>query len=276
MDQYQLYVYGVENTLYNPLSEKKYINAKYPFNTKVIHNLSSFELESSITILCGDNGCGKSTLLKGIAEQLGAYRITNSSGQNNSNYDALGQFTFLKLKTRKRAKKNFFFSGEDFIKYIDWLEKTKEESQVALEEIDERYGDTYAGMLARQPHEHTLYDIKSMYGESLATKSHGEGFISFFKSRIIDNGLYILDEPESALSYENQYLLAVLIRDAVKRGCQFIIATHSPVITAIPEASLFEIYDGKISKITYDALENIQFLNMFVRRRQYLFEYDNE
>ncbi len=269
----QLYLYRIENTLQQVSSNQKDISKfDYPMNTKLMRKFTTFDIENPITIICGDNGSGKSTLLKGIAEQMGSIRITNTPNSYSTYSEVKLNFNFLKLKTRRKAKRNFFFSGEDFIKYIEWLEVTKAESQEAIQEIDEKYGDTYAGMLAKQPHARTLYDIKNLYGESLSEKSHGEGFVSFFKSRIINNGFYILDEPESALSYENQYLIAMLIRDAVKLGCQFIIATHSPIITAIPEADLYEIKDGIISKTIYEDLENIQFLNMFVRKRHYLFE----
>ncbi|GAB6109711.1 AAA family ATPase [Fusibacter bizertensis] len=267
----RLYLYRIENTLYHEFLKQNSEDLSYPHTTKVIQKLSHLDIEDPITIICGDNGCGKSTLLKGIAEQLNANRIASYETASVVN-DNL--FDFLKLKTNRRAKRNFFFTGEDFIKYIEWLENTKKESRDAIREIDEIYGDTYAGMLAKQPHQRTIYDIKNMYGVALANKSHGEGFVTFFKSRIINNGLYILDEPESALSYENQYLIAILIRDAVKKGCQFIIATHSPIITAIPEAGLYEINEGIIEKTSYESLENIQFLNMFVRKRQYLFEED--
>ena len=279
----QLYLYRIENTLQQVSLNQNILNqnistqndiskSDYPMNTKLMRKLTTFNIEKPITIICGDNGSGKSTLLKGIAEQMGSIRITNTPSNESTYSDCDSKFSFLKLKTRRKAKRNFFFSGEDFIKYIEWLEKTKAESHEAIHEIDEKYGDTYAGMLAKQPHAHTLHDIKNLYGDSLYEKSHGEGFVSFFRSRIINNGFYILDEPESALSYENQYLIAILIRDAVKLGCQFIIATHSPIITAIPDADLYEIKDGIISKTVYEDLDNIQFLNMFVRKRHYLFE----
>lgn len=268
----RLYLYRIENTFYHDFRKQNSDELSYPHTTKVIQKLSHLDIEDPITIICGDNGCGKSTLLKGIAEQLNANRITSVSSYEKARVVDDNLFDFLKLKTSRRAKRNFFFTGEDFIKYIEWLENTKKESKDAIQEIDEIYGDTYAGMLAKQPHQRTIYDIKNMYGEVLANKSHGEGFVTFFRSRIINNGLYILDEPESALSYENQYLIAILIRDAVKKGCQFIIATHSPIITAIPEAGLYEIKEGVIEKTTYESLENVQFLNMFVRKRHYLFE----
>lgn len=241
---------------------------KYPNTVPLIQHLSRFEFTNRITIICGDNGSGKSTLIKGIAEQLGAYKIDGLSYQTE-----VRLYDFLQLKTRRKPKRAFHFTGEDFIRYIEWLEKTKQESRDAIDEINENYGaDSYSAMLARQPHERTIGDIKHMYEGSLSQQSHGEGFLNFFKSRLIKDGLYLIDEPESALSYENQYVISMLIREAASEGAQFIIATHSPIITGIPEADLFEIKDGKLIKTDYDSLENIQFLNLFIRKRKYLFE----
>ncbi len=248
--------------------EQNHIPVNYPKTVSLIKELKRFEFTNRITIICGDNGSGKSTLIKGIAEQLSAYKIDGLNYQTEER-----SYDFLQLKTRRKPKRSFHFTGEDFIRYIEWLEKTKQESREAIEEINETYGaDSYSAMLARQPHERTIGDIRHMYEGSLSQQSHGEGFLNFFRSRLIKDGLYLIDEPESALSYENQYVISMLIRDAANEGAQFIIATHSPIITGIPEADIFEIKEGKLIKTDYENLENIQFLNLFIRKRKYLFE----
>ena len=116
------------------------------------------------------------------------------------------------------------------------------------------------------PHFRTLAEIENMYGRELTECSHGEGFIEYFKSRVREGGLYFLDEPEGALSYENQYRLGFLIRERAKENCQFVIATHSPVLLLIPDAAIYEIKDGAIQEKNFDDLEDIRFLELFLRR----------
>ena len=96
--------------------------------------------------------------------------------------------------------------------------------------------------------------------------------MEFFDRRLAPEGFYVMDEPEGALTYRNQYNLAVKIREAAKNGCQFIVATHSPVIAAIPEADIYQCEDGVFEKRCYEQLDNIGFLEMFMRRRDMLFK----
>lgn len=96
-------------------------------------------------------------------------------------------------------------------------------------------------------------------------------YIDFFSNRLQEHGLYLLDEPESALTYENQYVLSLELREALNMGCQFIIATHSPIITAIPEAQIFEITEEGIDEIPYDQLDNIRFLKLFLSSPERMF-----
>lgn len=121
------------------------------------------------------------------------------------------------------------------------------------------------------PHAHTLADLDSLYAGDLALCSHGEGFLDFFRSRLRPNGVYLLDEPEGALSYENQYALCLMILDAVKDGCQFLLATHSPVLSAIPGAEILEITGEGFRKTEYDRLESVQFLKLFLQRKDAMF-----
>ena len=111
--------------------------------------------------------------------------------------------------------------------------------------------------------------IRYMYEHNITARSHGESFLDFFGGRIHPNGLYLLDEPEAALSFFNQYVLLNMIRDAVKQRCQFIISTHSPVLTALPGADVLYIEDGIISPISYDALPGVAFLRDFLAAPQH-------
>ncbi len=240
---------------------------EYPFTVPVIAQMDELVFEQPITILCGDNGCGKSTLMEILAAKLDAIRIGQGiierGGVVARHVDA---FTLWK----RAAKTNFFFSAEDFIAYISWVSRAKQEARDEIRRIDqEGIGDLD---YAKMPHYHTLADLEGLYAGNLAKQSHGEGFLDFFQSRIRSGGLYLLDEPEGALSYENQYALAIAILDAVQNKCQFILATHSPILSAIPGADIVEVSGQGMERCAYDDLNSIRFLKLFMERKSRLFE----
>lgn len=246
---------------------KKYQGEGYPFTVPVIAALERLRFTAPVTILCGDNGSGKSTLLSILAEKLDAARIGQGIVEREKIIaECQDAFTL----ARRGAKRCFFFSAEDFIAYIGWVSRAKEEARREIARIDaeETAGDKN---YLKMPHAHTLADLDSLYTGDLALCSHGEGFLDFFRSRLRPNGVYLLDEPEGALSYENQYALCLMILDAVKDGCQFLLATHSPVLSAIPGAEILEITDEGFRKTEYDRLESVQFLKLFLQRKDAMF-----
>ncbi len=239
----------------------------YPFSVRAALEIERIRCETPFTILTGNNGCGKTTVMEIYAALLCAARI---GGARSAKADAANACAdaFRLVRTAK-AKKSFFFSAEDFIKYVEWVEDEKRGAMEELKRIDGKYGPL---SYARMPHCRTIKELNGMYEGTLSAKSHGEGFIDFFKSRIIKNGLYLLDEPEGALSYESQYLLALILMDAAQKDCQFIISTHSPVLTAIPGAVIYQIDADGAARKAYDELENVRFLKLFMARRDAFFQ----
>ena len=247
-------------------------HSEYPMCLPFMSQFSSMKFTHDITILTGDNGSGKTTLLEIIACLLGANRVSYNLLESDKQKQVASSAKHFTIASNGRAKSNFYFSGEEFIQYIDWVEREKQEARKALIEIEEEYGDnTYAKTLARTPHLRTLGELDYLHASNLAKQSHGQGYLDFFSNRLQGHGLYLLDEPESALTYENQYVLSLEIREALKMGCQFIIATHSPIITAIPEAQILEISDQGIAESSYDQLDNIRFLKMFLSSPERMF-----
>lgn len=245
---------------------------EYPMNLPFMKQFSSMQFSHDITILTGGNGSGKTTLLEIIACLVGANRISYNLTETDKQKQIDTQTKNFTLASSGRAKSNFYFSGEEFIQYIKWVEQEKQEAYKALAEIEEEYGNnTYAKNLAKTPHLRTLSELNELYASSLAKQSHGQGYLDFFSNRLQEHGLYLLDEPESALTYENQYVLSLELREALNMGCQFIIATHSPIITAIPEAQIFEITEEGIDEIPYDQLDNIRFLKLFLSSPERMF-----
>lgn len=238
----------------------------YPFSVPAIAATDSLAFTAPITILCGDNGSGKSTLLSILAAKLKAIRIGQGIIEREHTVDAAQDaFTLHKLP----CKRNFFFSAEDFIAYVTWVSQTKAEAKAEIARINE--DDTIADKsYAKMPHYRTLSDLSGLYAEDLALQSHGEGFLDFFQSRLQPGGLYLMDEPEGALSFEKQFALALLIQEAAE-NCQFILATHSPILTAIPGANILEATAEGFLPRKYSELENIQFLKLFMENPQRMF-----
>ena len=238
----------------------------YPFSVPAIAATDSLTFTSPVTVICGDNGSGKSTLLSLIAAKLGAVRIGQGIIEREQAAEkAQDAFTLHKLPCRR----NFFFSAEDFIAYVGWVSRTKEEArqEIARIDADDSIPDKAR---AKAPYLGTLFDLGSLYAGELAEQSHGEGFLDFFLSRLKPGGLYLLDEPEGALSYEKQFALALMIQEHAARS-QFILATHSPILAAIPDAAILEATPDGFLPRSYRDLENIQFLKLFMASPERMF-----
>lgn len=238
----------------------------YPFHVPAIRALGEVCFDREITLICGNNGSGKSTLMELLAQKMNAVRIGEGVlPRKNALLDAQDAFT---LARRMHPGRCFYFSAEEFIAYIVWVENTKQEARREMQRIDE--DDSIADKAyAKMPWARTLYDLEELYAGDLARQSHGEGFLDFFRSRLKPGGVYLLDEPEGALSYENQYVLALLIQDAVRhQKCQFILATHSPVLTALPGAQVYRLSENGFEETAYAELPDVQFLKLFLERHQ--------
>ena len=253
-------------------------NKQYPFSVPVIKNLDQLDLNHDIIIFIGENGSGKSTLLEIIALKLKLIRISM-----DLNYSDL-EFSDLKVALKDFAieyslkPKGFFFRSEDFLSYIRFLNNAKAEAEGELKRIAVEYQDksAYAKALASMPHKRTLNDIENLYQRNLHEQSHGESYLDFFKSRLRPQSLYLLDEAEVPLSFQNQLTLMALIKNAVDDGCQFIISTHSPVLMAFPGACIYDFNNEIIKEVKYEDIEAVNqlrnFLNDSKRYFRYLFD----
>jgi predicted ATPase len=114
-------------------------------------------------------------------------------------------------------------------------------------------------------HRGSIEALTSRYGENPDARSHGEAFLDLFKSRLVPQGLYLLDEPEAALSPQSQLAFLAMVRDGVEVGGQFIIATHSPILMAIPGARIFVFDEGKIRTERYEDLESVTLVKEFLQ-----------
>lgn len=247
-------------------SENDLPNETYPLNLPQIRSIERLEFPSPVTLIAGDNGSGKTTLVELIVALTGAIRIGDARSDRRANNCFTSASRAFRAEFSHKPKRSFFFLAEDFTRYIDSREDMMREERAEIERIQHEYTGRsgYAKALASMPHASGLYEMKGMYSDELSQQSHGEGYIDFFGSRLHAQGLYLMDEPEGALSYYNQYVLMNMIADAVKRDCQFIISTHSPILLAYTDATLYSFEENRLRENSFAALENINFLRSFL------------
>lgn len=209
-------------------SKEEYKNA-YWNSIPAIRNLGELHIDKNIIFLVGENGSGKSTLLEAIAVRFGFNPEGGSQNFNFSSKDShSGLYSELVLGKLFKPKDGYFLRAESFYNMATEIENL---STYGLD-IPQNY-------------------INQFGGKSLHDQSHGESFISLILNRFRGNGLYILDEPESALSPTMQMTLLVAIRNLIKDNSQFIIATHSPILMAYPNADIYQLSEDGMEKIEY-------------------------
>lgn len=225
----------------------------YPFNLDVVRNFDSLEFHPKVTFIIGENGSGKSTLLEAIAT---AWGFNPEGGTKNFNFSTRPSHSnlheyFRLAKSFKKAKDGFFLRAESFYNVASNIDQLDEEPG---------FGPP----------------IKNSYGrKSLHHQSHGESFFSLMTHRFGGKGLYILDEPEAALSPTRQMAMLSRIHQLVEQESQFIIATHSPIILAYPQARIYELTNGKLNVCKYENTEHFlvtkKFLNDYEKTMQEFF-----
>lgn len=239
----------------------------YPLSAPVIKNLDRLPLNSPITLLAGDNGSGKTTLMETLARKLNAVRIDGELAGASPKVSAFASVdAALRIEVARHPSRCFYFHAEGFVRYLDSLHRMRARAQEDLLDVERDYQgrSALAKEFASMPHQRSLAEIKRLYANDITCRSHGEGHLDFYGARFQQGGLFLLDEPEGALSFFNQYVLLTMILDAAKKGGQFIISTHSPILLACPDARILHLQEGRIREVRYGELESVQFLKDFL------------
>jgi predicted ATPase len=239
----------------------------FPFNLQIIRSLREMEFTSPVTFFVGENGSGKSTVLEAIACAAESITVGSESVRTDKSLAPLRKLAkYFRLAWNKRTRKGFFLRAEDFFGYAKAMRQTKEEFQQELENIKEEYKgrSKYAAALASMPFHGQLADMQRRYGEGLDSYSHGESFLTLFQSRFVPDGLYLMDEPEAALSPMRQLSFLSAMKQMVQENAQFIVATHSPIILAYPDAQILLFEAGTLQEVKYDRLEHVQLTKDFL------------
>ena len=226
----------------------------FPFCLNGIKALETIKLNPAVTFFIGENGSGKSTLLEAIAVACG---FNPEGGTKNFKFGTRESHSnlwkYIRLsRSYKRPRDGFFLRAESFFNVATEIERLDSEPS---------FGPPV---------------INSYGGVSLHEQSHGESFWSLVMKRFGGKGIYILDEPEAALSPNRQMALITRIHDLVLKDSQFIIATHSPILMSYPNATIFQLGEGGISEMVYTETEHFlvtrEFLNNHERMLRILLD----
>lgn len=211
---------------------------RYPFTVPVVRNLEELVFKSQVTFLIGENGSGKSTLIESLALACG---FKPEGGSRHFQYETAEDTSELHdivsvVRGPKIPGDSYFLRAESFF-------------NVATE-IERRGLESYYG------------------GRSLHMMSHGESFFTLLNDRLLGGGLYIFDEPEAALSPTRQMAMLTRMHELVLDASQLIIATHSPILMAYPNAQIIEIVDGELREVEYERTEHFTVTRQFFLQRE--------
>jgi len=239
----------------------------FPFTLEIIGSLRELKFTSPVTFLVGENGSGKSTVLESIACAVESITVGSESVRTDKSLAPLRKLAqYYRLAWTKRTRKGFFLRAEDFFGYAKSMRQTKDELHQELEKIEREYKDRseYAKALASMPYNGQLAEMQRRYGDGLDAYSHGESFLTLFQARFVPDGLYLLDEPEAALSPMRQLSFLAALKQMIRQNSQFIIATHSPILLAFPDAQILQFENGKIQEVKYSELAHVQLTKDFL------------
>jgi predicted ATPase len=237
----------------------------FPFNIPAVRFAKGIALGDQVTIFVGDNGCGKSTLLESLAYSIDIPLIGGRIGGASPSFAAAKTIkSYLEIDWQNQTQKGFFFRAEDFSHFIDNVDREMEKIAMELLDLKGKVDDS----VIRQMRENMNYAGASMrknYGVDVNTLSHGEAFLTILQTRVRDKGIFILDEPEAALSPLKQLSLLAFILEVLKSGkTQFIIATHSPILMGIPDAVLYEIREESMERVQYTETDHYRITKRFL------------
>jgi predicted ATPase len=211
----------------------------YPFSIPAIRDLRELHLDPHVTLFAGENGSGKSTIVEAIAVAAG---FNPEGGSRNVTVSTRASHSVLHRHLRlvrgpRRPRTGFFLRAESFFNVATYIEELRDPG------------------------------ISHAYGGALHEKSHGESFISLITHRFGPNGLYILDEPEAALSLRGNLALMRRMHDLVALGSQFIISTHSPVLLGYPGAAIYVLSDEGLAATPYEETDVVEMTRSFLEDR---------
>ncbi|MCF7687826.1 MAG: AAA family ATPase [Cephaloticoccus sp.] len=231
---------------------------RYPFTVPALRDLDQIEFAMPVTFFVGENGSGKSTLLEALALKAKLPLATGMPLAKDPTLEAVEPLAkALRLSWLPRTKQGFFLRAEDFFNFAREMKRLGE----SMAGLADRFDDdpTVRGYMLGQKNA-----VVTRYGEDLHALSHGESFLKFFQARFVPGGLYLIDEPEAALSPQRQLAFLSLMKQMVEAGAQMIVATHSPVLLAFPGACILQFDANGVRATAYEELEHVTLVRSFL------------
>lgn len=217
---------------------------RYPFSLAAVRALHTLKLHPSVTFFVGENGSGKSTLLEAVALSLGFNPEGGSLNEldfsTRASHSELHQFI---APRPRQVEYGFFLRAESFFNVATEIERI--DSQGWSRALPKRAIDYFGG-------------------RSLHEQSHGESFLALFQHKLHGGMLVLLDEPEAALSPLRQMTMLTLLHQHVRSGAQFVIATHSPIVLAYPDAWIYQFGESGIERVAYEETEHYRVYHDFL------------
>ena len=219
---------------------------RYPFSLPAVRGLHRLELHPRVTFFVGENGSGKSTLLEAIAVACGfnpeGGALHEVEFTTRASHSELHRWLRVQIPGRLEMR-GYFLRAESFYNVATAVEEQDREPWMRA--LPRRNRDRYGG-------------------KSLHEQSHGEAFLALFEHRLNGDMLVLLDEPEAALSPLRQMTLLTLLHQHVRSGAQFVIATHSPIVLAYPNAWIYQFGEAGVERVTYEETEHYRVYHDFL------------
>jgi len=211
----------------------------YPWDIPAVRDLSQLRPHPRVTFLVGDNGTGKSTIVEAVADAMG-FAAEGGEYERPGELPAVPRATLggalAPVLSGTRPRNGYFLRAESFFNVASFVDA--------------------GGVFSPD---------RSIYGDvPLHEQSHGQAFLAVAANRFGGDSLYVLDEPEAALSVSGALALLAIVVRAARAGAQFVIATHSPVLLACPGARIYELDGGGIAPCEYDELETVRLTRGFL------------
>ncbi|SDA94312.1 Predicted ATPase [Algoriphagus alkaliphilus] len=246
---------------------------QFPFSIPAFKGLETLDFKSPITVFVGENGSGKSTLLKALAMKINLPAIGSTDLEQDDTLTGFREFSEGIITRWKRTKtyRGFFFRAEDYFGFVKRLRSIDQELKGDIVDFEKNLSG-YGLKVAVGAIQGQKEALQRKYGD-LTQVSHGEGFIKVLQSRIQPEGIYLIDEPEAALSPQRQLALFSMIKNlALNENCQFIIATHSPILMSLPEAQIMQ-FDDTVHEVMVDETEHFTIMKNFLNNPEAFLRY---
>jgi predicted ATPase len=238
----------------------------FPWSLPVFCDLERLDFEAPVTFLVGENGSGKSTLLEALAVGMGAVAMGARDLKSDETLaparELASGFRFVR---RRYPRARMFLRAEDAFGFTRRIVRERDEFAAEAERMEEELPTSLEGrekaigLVAGQGRA-----LARRYGDDPHARSHGETFLALLNARLVPRGLYFLDEPETPLSPTRVLALMAMLKERVAADCQFVIATHSPILMALPGARILVFEDGTIRPTPYEEVEHVRVTRGFL------------